>query len=70
VLDVWWQYPSTSKPNRRGSRYPFEELSNVIATPHNSGWTQGMVLRRWDEIANNLDRFVRGEPLEHIVTVT
>jgi phosphoglycerate dehydrogenase-like enzyme len=70
VLDVWWQYPSTSKPNRRGSRYPFEELSNVIATPHNSGWTHGMVRRRWDEIANNLDRFLRGEPLEHIVTVT
>ena len=57
ALDVWWQYPTAAEPNRRGSRHPFHELPNVIVTPHNSGWTRGMVRRRWDEIADNIRRF-------------
>ena len=69
ALDVWWQYPNRAKPFRRGSRHPFHELPNVIATPHNSGWTTGMVGRRWDEIAGNLSRFVRGEPLANVVAI-
>ena len=67
ALDVWWQYPNTAEPTRRGSRHPFHELPNVIATPHNSGWTDGMVERRWNEIADNLNRFVRGERLINLV---
>ncbi len=70
ALDVWWQYPTAAEPNRRGSRHPFHELPNVIVTPHNSGWTAGMVRRRWDEVAENLNRFTRGEPLINIVTTT
>jgi len=67
ALDVWWQYPNPAEPTRRGSRHPFHELPNVIATPHNSGWTDGMVERRWNEIADNIDRFVRGESLINLV---
>lgn len=70
ALDVWWQYPTGDDPTRRGSRHPFHELSNVIVTPHNSGWTAGMVRRRWDEIADNLRRFVRGETVINLVTVS
>jgi phosphoglycerate dehydrogenase-like enzyme len=67
ALDVWWQYPSPADPRRRGSRHPFHELPNVIVTPHNSGWTAGMVRRRWNEVAENLGRFVRGEKLINFV---
>ncbi len=70
ALDVWWQYPTGDEPTRRGSRHPFHELDNVIVTPHNSGWTAGMVRRRWDEIADNIGRFVRGEQLINLVTVS
>jgi phosphoglycerate dehydrogenase-like enzyme len=70
ALDVWWQYPNRAEPFRRGSRHPFHELPNVIATPHNSGWTTGMVGRRWDEIVGNLSRFVRGEPLVNVVATS
>ena len=70
AIDVWWQYPNAAEPNRRGSRHPFHELPNVIVTPHNSGWTSGMVRRRWDEIAENLRRFVAGEPPINVVTTT
>jgi phosphoglycerate dehydrogenase-like enzyme len=45
-------------------------LPNVIVTPHNSGWTAGMVRRRWDEIADNLRRFTRGETVINLVTVS
>ncbi len=68
ALDVWWQYPTAAEPTRRGSRHPFHLLPNVIVTPHNSGWTGGMVRRRWGEIAENIRRFARGEPLINIVT--
>jgi len=70
ALDVWWQYPDAAEPQRRGSRYPFHELPNVIVTPHNSGWTDGMVERRWNEIADNITRFTRGESLENVVVMT
>ena len=39
-------------------------------TPHCSGWTAGMVRRRWDEVAENLRRFTRGEKLINLVTTT
>jgi phosphoglycerate dehydrogenase-like enzyme len=68
ALDVWWQMPTAAEPRRRGSRHPFHELENVIVTPHNSGWTQGMVRRRWDEVADNIGRCVRGERLINLVT--
>jgi phosphoglycerate dehydrogenase-like enzyme len=67
AIDVWWHYPNSAEPNCRGSRHPFHELPNVISTPHNSGWTTGMVRRRWDEVAENLRRFTLGEPLLNIV---
>jgi phosphoglycerate dehydrogenase-like enzyme len=70
ALDVWWQYPNAADPERRGSRHPFHELPNVIATPHNSGWTSGMVERRWTEIADNINGFVRGAPVINLVTTT
>jgi phosphoglycerate dehydrogenase-like enzyme len=70
AIDVWWQYPNPAEPNRRGSRHPFHELPSVIVTPHNSGWTSGMVRRRWDEIADNMARFVRGDSLINLVVTT
>jgi phosphoglycerate dehydrogenase-like enzyme len=70
ALDVWWQYPDATEPERRPSRHAFHELANVIMTPHCSGWTAGMVARRWAEVAGNINRFVRGEPLENVVVTT
>jgi phosphoglycerate dehydrogenase-like enzyme len=63
--DVWYgAYPSPAEPNPPPSRFPFHELDNLYMTPHTSGWTTGMVERRWDQIAANLDRLARGEPLQ------
>jgi phosphoglycerate dehydrogenase-like enzyme len=67
VLDVWWRYPSADEPHPRPSAFAFHELDNVIMTPHMSGWTRGMVQRRWAEVAENLDHLVRGEPFVRVV---
>ena len=70
ALDVWWQYLDATEPERRPSRHPFHELPNILMTPHCSGWTGGMVARRWSEVADNINRFVRGEPLKNVVLTT
>jgi phosphoglycerate dehydrogenase-like enzyme len=70
ALDTWWRYPSASDPAPRPSRYPFHELPNVIMTPHCSPRTDGTIERRSRDVARNIDRFVRGEPLENVVATT
>ena len=52
---------------RRPSRRPFHELPNVLITPHSSSSSDATADRRWSVVAANLDRFVRGEPLENVV---
>ena len=70
ALDVWWQHWSPENPDRRPSRFPFHELPNVLMTPHCSGFTEGTADRRWGDLAANLDRFARGEPLANVVITT
>ena len=70
ALDVWWHHWSPEHPDRRGSRFPFEELPNALITPHCSGFTEGTADRRWGQLAANLDRYVRGEPVENVVMTT
>jgi phosphoglycerate dehydrogenase-like enzyme len=70
AIDVWWQYPTADEPNRRGSKMPFHELPNMIMTPHCSSATDGARDRRFSTVAGNLDRYVRGEPLQNVVLRT
>lgn len=70
ALDVWWQHWSPEHPNRRPSRFPFQDLSNVLMTPHCSGFTEGTADRRWGDLAAKLDRYIRGDDLQNIVLRT
>lgn len=67
VLDVWYRYPSPDDLHPAPADFPFQALDNVIVTPHVSGWTDGMIQRRWAEVASNLDRFAGGQPLINVV---
>jgi hypothetical protein len=62
AIDVWWQCPTAAEPERRPSRRPFHELSNVLMTPHSSSSSEATADRRWSAVAGNLDRFARGKP--------
>ena len=67
VLDVWYRYPGAEDPDQMPSRFPFHQLDNVFMTPHVSAWTEGMLDRRWRAIADNIERYIRGEALRHLV---
>lgn len=63
ILDTWYVYPSATAPHPMPANLPFQELPNVLITPHMSGWTEGTIARRRDTVAENINRLARGEPL-------
>jgi len=67
ALDVWSRYPSDPAPTPPAGM-PFQELSNVLMTPHVSGWTTGMLRARVRLIADNIRRTARGEPPENLIS--
>ncbi|HUT80138.1 MAG TPA: NAD(P)-dependent oxidoreductase [Candidatus Bathyarchaeia archaeon] len=62
ALDVWYNY--NPEPDNSGkkfpSKYPFNELNNVILSPHR-GASPMNDLQRWDEIIENIIRFTLGQ---------
>jgi len=63
IIDTWYQYPSSENQNPEPSALPFAELDNVLMTPHMSGWTKGTIARRQQQMADNINRLVRGESI-------
>jgi phosphoglycerate dehydrogenase-like enzyme len=66
ALDVWYQYPTGPGPTWP-ARQAFQDLPNVLMTPHVSGWTEGMLEARAQRIAENIQRIGRGEPPIHLI---
>ncbi|MFE4544457.1 2-hydroxyacid dehydrogenase [Arthrobacter sp. NPDC056727] len=66
AIDVWYQYPGT---DGRGepSALPFGRLDNVIMTPHSSGVTAETFRGRAREIAENITRLSKNQPLKNVV---
>jgi hypothetical protein len=67
AIDTWWDYPPRAAPRDPSTAWPFHRLDNVLLSPHVAGWTTGTLLRRTLEMARNLDRLARGEPLNNSV---
>jgi phosphoglycerate dehydrogenase-like enzyme len=66
ALDVWYQYPTGPGPTWPACQ-TFQDLPNVLMTPHVSGWTEGMLEARAQGIAENIQRVGRGEPPVHLI---
>lgn len=66
AVDVWYQYPAT---DGRGepSALPFGRLDNIIMTPHSSGVTAETFRGRAREIAENITRLSKNEPIKNVV---
>jgi len=62
-LDVWYKYPRNKEEIIEPSNLPFLDLPNVIATPHSSAWTNELLIRRYQIIADNIKRLISGHPL-------
>lgn len=67
AIDVWYHYP-TDGDDCAPSELPFAELPNILMTPHTSGITSDTFTGRIDEVAANISRLQRGEPLRNLVT--
>ena len=62
ALDVWYNY--SPAPDEKGRKYPFnypfQNLDNVVLSPHRAASPLND-LKRWDEVIENIGRFTRGE---------
>jgi phosphoglycerate dehydrogenase-like enzyme len=66
VLDTWYTYP-TGGSQARPAEQPFEDLDNVVMTPHSSGITAQTFQGRARDIAENITRLADGAELERVV---
>jgi phosphoglycerate dehydrogenase-like enzyme len=66
AIDVWYQYPTEDRPFAP-SRFPFNELDNIIMTPHVSGWMRGTQENRFQLIAENINRLAAGQQLVNVI---
>ena len=64
-LDAWWHEPGPG--TEFSTRYPFFNLPNLIGSPHNSGVTNGALEVGARMAAENVRRFLRGEPVTGVV---
>lgn len=67
IIDTWYRYPSPGDNAPLPANLPFHELSNVLMTPHMSGWTSGTIRRRQRTIAENIMRRLANQPLVNVV---
>lgn len=70
-IDTWYNYPTTSagSQNTRPGRFPFEDLPNVVMSPHNAGYTDSMLAGGVRVALSNAARIARGEVPENLVDI-
>lgn len=69
-IDVWWRYPS--KWRGRGippTDLPFQELENVVVSPHRAGYSENTEREYFQFAADNIHRFIHGEPPLNVVNL-
>jgi phosphoglycerate dehydrogenase-like enzyme len=59
ALDTWWIYPDTKEG--RPFHRPFQDLPNVVMTPHVAPMVPGQRTRAMEAALDNVIRFLRGE---------
>lgn len=64
-IDAWWREPFGSGAFQLN--YPFFELPNMLGSPHNSTGVTGILTEAAERAAENIARFLRGEPIMGIV---
>lgn len=67
ILDVWYQYPKHAGEAIAPAHHDFTSLDNAWCTPHSAAWTDELSVRRYTEIASNINALVKGEPLHNLV---
>jgi phosphoglycerate dehydrogenase-like enzyme len=68
-LDVWYQYPAddAARASTAPGHFPFEDLPNVVLSPHRGGSTTDTEAGRVAALAELLNAAARGEPIANEV---
>lgn len=69
VIDVWYRYPNDGAGQGRPSRHPFEDLPNVLMSPHTSGAAQDTFRVRAEFVVENVASFLAGRPVQNRIPV-
>jgi glycerate dehydrogenase len=65
ALDTWWTYPDTKQG--RPFHRPFQDLPNIIMTPHVAPMVPGQRARAMEAALANVLRFLRGDKPYNVV---
>lgn len=70
-LDVWYRYPANEAASTHTppADFPFEELDNVVLSPHRGGDNSENEILRMQALAELLNAMQRGEPLSGRVDI-
>ena len=67
-LDVWWRYPKKWRgKGNPPSDMPFQELDNLVASPHRAGYSENTEREYFQFAGENILRFIRGETPLNII---
>ena len=68
-LDVWYCYPGDEKARSATfpGDYPFQELENVVLSPHRAGLVRETEILRMEALASLLNQAARGLPMDNQV---
>ena len=66
-IDTWWLYPGDEEGGGVYSSRGIHRLPNVIAIPHRGGFVEEAFMDVAMLALRNVERFIRGEPLEGLV---
>ncbi|MBS1516417.1 MAG: hypothetical protein JSS63_15400 [Bacteroidetes bacterium] len=59
AIDVWYNYnPTEKKKKKYPFNFPFDELDNVVLSPHRAA-SPFSDLKRWDEVVENIAKFAK-----------
>ena len=59
VLDVFWEEPLPAN-------HPLLQMDNVVFTPHIAGSSADVVTHHSIMIVEDVERFIKGEPLQYV----
>ncbi len=70
-LDVWWRYPPKwGGKSTPPSDMPFQDLDNVVISPHRAGYSENTELEYFQFAGENILRFIRKESPINVVDLT